>query len=79
MARIRHVGEAGTAFPERSLRVLLLTSCIPVARIAYIASDVIISVQPALGLDSLFSPHLHAFAANKAPGLIGKETPEVRH
>ena len=49
------------------------------ARIAYIASDVVLSVQPALGLDSDFSPHLGAFVANKAPGLVGKETPEVRH
>lgn len=61
-----------------SLCVLSADSWIsPVARIAYIASDVIFSVQPALGLDSDFSPHLHAFAANEAPGLVGNETPEV--
>lgn len=49
-----------------------------VARIAYIASDVVLSVQPALGLDSDFSPHLRAFAANRAPGLVGKDTPEIQ-
>lgn len=49
------------------------------ARIAYVASDVVLSVQPALGVDSEFSAHLHRFAANKAPGLVGKDIPEVRH
>ena len=44
-----------------------------VARIAYIASDTIFSVQPALGIDSDFSPQLHALAARKAPGIISKE------
>lgn len=48
------------------------------ARIAYVASDVVLSVQPALGVDSEFSAHLHRFAANKAPGLVGKNIPEVR-
>lgn len=47
------------------------------ARIAYIASDVVLSVQPALAIDSEFSNHLHLFAANKAPGLIAKDVPEV--
>lgn len=47
------------------------------ARIAYIASDAVISVQPALGVESEFSRHLHAFAANSAPGLVAKGTPEV--
>lgn len=50
-----------------------------VARIAYVASDVVLSVQPALGVDSEFSAHLHRFAANKAPGLVGRDIPEVRH
>lgn len=48
-----------------------------VARIVYIASDVVLSVQPALAVDSEFSRHLHIFAANKAPGLVAKDVPEV--
>lgn len=48
-----------------------------VARIAYIASDLVLSVQPALGLPSEFSEYLHAFAANRASGLVSRTTPEV--
>ena len=47
------------------------------ARVAYISSDVILSVQPALGADSEFSKHLHALSSNNVPGIIAQE-PEVR-
>ena len=50
-----------------------------VARIAYIASDIVLSVQPALGLPSEFSDYLHTFATNKATGLVSETTPEVHH
>lgn len=46
------------------------------ARIAYASSDVVLSVQPALGVDSEFSRQLHSLAAKRIPGVIGKE-PEV--
>lgn len=48
------------------------------ARIAYIASDVVLSVQPALGTDSEFSLYLHGLAANGALGLVARGIPEVR-
>ncbi|KAK5628049.1 hypothetical protein RRF57_003764 [Xylaria bambusicola] len=41
-----------------------------VARIAYLASDVIVSVQPAQGQDSAYSSHLNRYAARRDPGLV---------
>lgn len=54
-----------------------LTANVTVARIAYICSDVIISVQPALGLDSEFSQQLHVLASRNTAGVVSKE-PEAR-
>ncbi|OCL14132.1 sulphite reductase hemo protein, beta subunit [Glonium stellatum] len=48
-----------------------------VARIAYLSSDVIISVQPSLATDSEFSSFLRSYSNNKAPGLIAKDLPEI--
>ncbi|KAL2039956.1 hypothetical protein N7G274_007359 [Stereocaulon virgatum] len=48
-----------------------------VARVAYASSDVILSIQPALGADSEFSKHLHTLSSKRAPGIIVKE-PEVQ-
>ncbi|KAK6384560.1 sulfite reductase (NADPH) hemoprotein, beta-component [Exophiala oligosperma] len=48
-----------------------------VARIAYIASDVVLSVQPSLSTDSEFSHHLSRFAANNAKNFISKTAPEI--
>jgi sulfite reductase (NADPH) hemoprotein beta-component len=48
-----------------------------VARIAYIASDVILSVQPSLGTESEFSHHLKRFALNKAKGFVSRSVPEI--
>ena len=51
-----------------------------VARIAYLSSDVIISVQPAQSIDSEFSKYLHEFVERKAPSLVAKNEahlPEV--
>ncbi|KAK8235824.1 hypothetical protein HDK90DRAFT_257308 [Phyllosticta capitalensis] len=48
-----------------------------VARIAYLASDVIISVQPSLKQGSDFSAHLSALSASKAPSVVAKDLPEV--
>lgn len=48
-----------------------------VARIAYLASDVILSVQPALKTESEFSHHLGRFTANKAKNVVSKTAPEI--
>ncbi|OAQ97774.1 hypothetical protein LLEC1_00558 [Akanthomyces lecanii] len=41
-----------------------------VARIAYLASDVVVSVQPSLATDSEFSSHLKRYAARKDRSLV---------
>ncbi|AEO60520.1 hypothetical protein MYCTH_2309766 [Thermothelomyces thermophilus ATCC 42464] len=56
-----------------------------VAAIAYLASDVVVSVQPSLASDSEFSGLLKQLAAKKAPSLVAKtsdavpEIQSVRH
>ncbi len=56
-----------------------------VAAVAYLASDVVVSVQPSLASDSEFSTYLKQLAARKAPGLVAKtsdavpEIQSVRH
>ncbi|KAK5115593.1 hypothetical protein LTR85_009764 [Meristemomyces frigidus] len=56
----------------------ILTAGEAVARIAYLSSDVIVSVQPSLSTDSEFSKFLHQYTSNKASSLICKGTPEVQ-
>jgi sulfite reductase (NADPH) hemoprotein beta-component len=53
------------------------TSAQAVARIAYVASDVVLSVQPSLQADSLFSNTLHTLAKEDAPSVLLKGSPEV--
>ncbi|KIX08393.1 sulfite reductase (NADPH) hemoprotein, beta-component [Rhinocladiella mackenziei CBS 650.93] len=48
-----------------------------VARIAYLASDVILSVQPSLSDESEFSYHLARFTASDAKNLLSESFPEV--
>lgn len=48
-----------------------------VARIAYQASDVVLSVQPSLRTDSLFSKSLKTLKANKTGSVLSRGTPEV--
>ncbi|KAK4130509.1 sulphite reductase hemo protein, beta subunit [Trichocladium antarcticum] len=56
-----------------------------VAAIAYLASDVVVSVQPSLASDSAFSTHLKTRAARKEQSLVAKtsdavpEIQSVRH
>jgi sulfite reductase (NADPH) hemoprotein beta-component len=45
-----------------------------VARIAYLTSDVVLSVQPSLQNDSLFSKSLKALKASKTSNLSSKST-----
>jgi hypothetical protein len=52
-----------------------------VARIAYLSSDVIISVQSAQAVESKFSTHLHRYSGRKDSGLVATSeggVPEVR-
>ncbi|KAL8921209.1 MAG: hypothetical protein Q9208_005820 [Pyrenodesmia sp. 3 TL-2023] len=55
----------------------ITTAAEAVAKIAYLSSDVVLSVQPALAIDSEFSKHLHTYSASRLPGLVAKEAPEV--
>ncbi|KAF1955795.1 thiamine diphosphate-binding protein [Byssothecium circinans] len=48
-----------------------------VARIAHLASDVIISVQPSLATPSEFSDALRQLEQNRAPSIVAKQPPEV--
>ncbi|CAK7225176.1 Sulfite reductase [NADPH] subunit beta [Sporothrix bragantina] len=56
-----------------------------VARIAYLASDVVVSVQPSLATDSEFSAHLKSLAQAKTPSIVASsdngipEIQAVRH
>ncbi|ERF70702.1 hypothetical protein EPUS_02568 [Endocarpon pusillum Z07020] len=49
-----------------------------VARIAYLSSDVVISVQSSLAKDSDFSQHLHQFASNRAKNHVSRSIPEIQ-
>ncbi|KAH9810495.1 sulfite reductase [NADPH] subunit beta-like [Teratosphaeria destructans] len=55
----------------------ILTAGEAVARIAYLASDVVVSVQPSLATDSEFSKFLRQYADNKASSLICQGVPEI--
>ncbi|KAL6412301.1 putative sulfite reductase (NADPH) [Ilyonectria robusta] len=48
-----------------------------VARIAYLSSDVIVSVQPTIGTDSEFSSHLTRYAGRKDHGLVAQSADSV--
>ncbi|KAJ5328655.1 hypothetical protein N7452_009045 [Penicillium brevicompactum] len=50
------------------------TAAEAVARVAYLTSDVVVSVQPSLQNDSLFSKSLKALKANKTSNLSSKST-----
>ncbi|KAF2103278.1 thiamine diphosphate-binding protein [Rhizodiscina lignyota] len=48
-----------------------------VARIAYLSSDVLISIQPSLASESEFSSSFQSLAANKASSVVAKGAPEI--
>ncbi|TEA19410.1 Sulfite reductase [NADPH] subunit beta [Colletotrichum sidae] len=51
-----------------------------VARIAYLASDVVVSVQPSLAKDSEFSSHLKSSVARGDRSIVAKSAvPEIEH
>jgi sulfite reductase (NADPH) hemoprotein beta-component len=49
-----------------------------VAQVAYLASDVVISVQPSLATKTAFSTHLDLMVAKKTPGIVSKTLPQVQ-
>ncbi|OAX78796.1 sulfite reductase [NADPH] hemoprotein beta-component, partial [Emergomyces africanus] len=48
------------------------------ARIAYLSSDLVLSVQPTLQTDSLFSKQLRQLSAGNVRGVVSQRVPEVR-
>ena len=50
--------------------------CSAVARVAYLSSDYVVSVQPTLAVESDFSSYLESFAKNSYTGIVST-TPEV--
>jgi sulfite reductase (NADPH) hemoprotein beta-component len=50
-----------------------------VARIAHLASDVIVSVVPSLATESEFSETLRALQKDNATSVVAKSQPEVCH
>ena len=48
-----------------------------VARIAYLSSDVIVSVQPSLAADSHYSSHLKRYAGRKDQSLVAQSSDAV--
>ncbi|KAL8893341.1 MAG: hypothetical protein Q9192_005363 [Flavoplaca navasiana] len=48
-----------------------------VARIAYLSSHVVLSIQPALAIGSEFSSHFHSYSTARIPGLVTEKAPEV--
>lgn len=54
-----------------------MTDAGTVARIAYLASDTLLSVQPSLSTESDFSLQFSRFIANKAPNFVSKSIPEL--
>ncbi|KAF7714657.1 Assimilatory sulfite reductase (NADPH) [Penicillium ucsense] len=49
-----------------------------VARIAYLSSDLVLSVQPSLQTDSLFSKTLKALKSKKTASILSNQTPVVQ-
>lgn len=58
-------------------RRLLTRHSVAVARIAYLSSDVVVSVQPSLATDSEFSKHLRSYFGKNVPGIVARGVPEV--
>lgn len=50
---------------------------IAVARVAYLTSDIVVSVQPSLQTDSWFSKPLKALKQEKARSILPKGVPDV--
>jgi len=48
-----------------------------VARVAYLCSDVVVSVQPSLIVQSVFSPHFAHLVAASKHGIVASTLPEV--
>ena len=87
MASITTIGEAGMCFftiphlwdcrIKSSSNSISANREIVVARIAYLSSHTIVSVQPALGLDSEFSKYLKSCERSRLAGVVSEGHPEV--
>jgi hypothetical protein len=77
MASITTAADAGKLCLHHTIKDQFANVHYKVARIAYQASDVVLSVQPSLRTDSLFSKSLKALKANKTASAISRGTPEV--
>lgn len=75
-AAVSTAGEAGRSLSLPSVADDRLTVHGVVARIAYLSSDVVISVQPSLSADSAFSATFKTLASSNASGIVTK-IPEV--
>ncbi|KAK0744211.1 hypothetical protein B0T18DRAFT_392847 [Schizothecium vesticola] len=62
---------------DGSAKVSVRTPEEAVARIAYLASDVVVSVQPSLASDSEFSSHLKRLVEHRAASLVAKTSDAV--
>ena len=75
MARLTTVGEAGIVVHWPQISCIISTNALSsVARIAYLSSDVVLSIQPSLAQDSEFSRKLQALAAEQVQGAVSKQT-----
>ncbi|KAI0482093.1 sulphite reductase hemo protein, beta subunit [Xylariaceae sp. FL0804] len=81
-------GKAASSAPSHSPQSAMATPNVQVrtpeeavARIAYLASDVVVAVQPSQGQDSAFSSHLKRYASQKDQGVVAKSSgavPEIQ-
>lgn len=70
----RHLTQSTSPLPPYANLYLSI-----VARIAYLSSDVVVSVQPSQAVDSEFSSHLHRYADRKDSSIVASSgVPEVQ-
>lgn len=75
----RQTAPAAEGKMEDASRPTIRTPQEAAARIAYLASDVVVSVQPSLAVDSPFSSHLRRYAARRDGGLVATTPDAVPH
>src|SRR5271163_380107 len=75
MASIFSPAEAGKIPPQPTSEPS--TNIAAVARVAYLASDVVLPVQSSLSDDSDFTVHLNRLAASKAQSLASRTVPDI--
>ena len=63
---------------DKSNLIVIDADGLLVARIAYLVSDLVLSVQPSLRSDSIFSKPLTILKSSNARNIITRASPEVR-